>query len=92
MKTPRSAIHRVTEACLELKIRSAAVFIAPDHVVRATYMHKPFANSRSIALVVKIGKPNYAEREFIKDCLAAGEKFPIRKLQLRWFPAKKGAK
>lgn len=92
MKTSIKSVARVVDACLALKTRSAAAFVAPDHVVRATYRHKPRKDSRLIELVVKIGKPNYTEREFIKDCQAAGEKFPVRKLQLRWFPAKKGAK
>jgi hypothetical protein len=38
-----------------------------------------------------IGKPNYAERAFIKKCQRAGERFPVRRIQLQ-FPAEKRAR
>ncbi|MFA5382080.1 MAG: hypothetical protein WC356_02860 [Candidatus Micrarchaeia archaeon] len=40
-------------------------------------------------LILTAGKPNYAERKFIKLCKKAGEKFPIKKIQLKLY-SKKG--
>jgi len=40
-------------------------------------------------MVLTIGRPNYAEREFIKLCKKAGEPFPVKKMQLKFYPKKK---
>ena len=40
-------------------------------------------------IAVKIGAPNYLERKFISLCKKAGEKFPVRKIQLKMRPAKR---
>lgn len=34
--------------------------------------------------LIKFGRPNYAERRFIKICKAAGESFPVKKLKLTY--------
>ena len=44
----------------------------------------------NVDIVMKIGRPNYAEREFIKLCKKAGEPFPVKKVQLKLYnPPKK---
>jgi hypothetical protein len=35
--------------------------------------------------VFTIGKPNYEEREFIKKCKKAGEPFPVKKIQVKFY-------
>jgi hypothetical protein len=32
--------------------------------------------------IIPFGRPNYRERVFIRDCIHAGEKFPVKKVQL----------
>ncbi len=48
-------------------------------------------NKNTIEVVLTIGKPNFAERQFIKDCKKAGVPFPVKNIQLK-FPPKKGKK
>lgn len=43
-----------------------------------------------IEVVLTHGRPNYAQRQFIRRCQRAGEPFPVRKVQLR-FPVKRRA-
>jgi hypothetical protein len=89
MKVTRTAVTRVVEACLELDIRQATVYISPDLVVRATRRHKPQSGRCAgihTELVVTLGKPNYLERLFIKACKQSGEPFPVKKIQLRPWP------
>lgn len=89
MKIPRSAITSVVEAVLELGLRRATKFLSPDTVVSATIMHQPRGNSRSTAIVLKLGKPNFKERAFIKSCQKAKEPFPVKKIQLKFYPRHK---
>jgi len=37
----------------------------------------------NIEIVLKIGRPNFAERKFIKLCKKAKESFPIKKIQIK---------
>lgn len=39
--------------------------------------------------VLKIGKPNYLERDFVKMCKKAGEPLPVKKVQIKHYPKKK---
>ena len=60
-------------------------YFSPTEVVKATarrYNGKFVGKTREI--LYTIGRPNYAERKFIKDCLKAKEPFPIKGLQLKW--------
>jgi hypothetical protein len=87
MKIPRSAVIAVVEA-VDMGFRSATKYLDPHTVVRCTNVREPDARYKSVNYVLKMGRPNYAERKFIKDCLTAGEKFPVRKVQLRGWPSK----
>ena len=92
MKVSRSSVCRVVEACLEVGARKAEIYLSPDLVVRATRRHKLNGSRCSQIhheILLTIGKPNYAEREFIRDCKKAGEPFPVKKMQLKWFSEKK---
>lgn len=66
--------------------RKATVYIAPDSVVKITRQRKPEKRGRGETFVLTIGKPNHAERAFIAKCKKAGEPFPVRKAQLKFFP------
>lgn len=88
MKATRSSIVAVCEACLNLGAKKATVFLSRTLVVKATRRLKPYKRARTTELVLTIGAPNYAERQFIRACDKAGEPFPVRKVQLKWYPKK----
>lgn len=90
MSVPRTAIRRVVESCLECPdIRSAYIVQDEKLVVKATKRQKPRKGENHTEMVLTIGRPNYAEREFIKLCKKAGEPFPIKKMQYKIYPKKK---
>ncbi len=69
-------------------IRQAIVYVAPNFVVKATRQSKPRANARGETFLLTVGRPAYLERRFIKACLKAGEPFPVKKVQLKFYPKK----
>jgi len=84
-KIARKDIARVVEATLGLGARRATVFLGPKQVVRATRRHKPDGRANYVELVLTVGVPNYREREFVRACQKAGEPFPVKKIQLKWY-------
>lgn len=87
MKIPRNAIASVIEALLEVGARRATKILDKKTVVSACRRHKPDARNRSTDIVLKLGAPNYLERKFIALCEKAGEPFPVRKVQLKFYPS-----
>ena len=73
---------------------TATKYLDEKTVVRATWRNKVYRNKnvRRKEMVVTFGAPNYREREFIRLCKKAGEPFPVRKVQFRFYPEKKGGK
>jgi hypothetical protein len=59
----------------------ATKYISEKLTIKATRRKK---SKKQTEIVVTIGKPNYAERKLIKLCKKAGEKFPIKKIQLKF--------
>lgn len=71
----------------------ATRYVSKKQVVRAvlrTYKAKKTNPTKEVdvQIILKIGRPNYVERDFIKKCVEAGEPFPVKKSQLK-FPNKK---
>lgn len=94
MKIPMSAISGTVEMLLRTEAKRATKYLDANTVVsaqRKTWGNKIDKRARSTEITLKLGAPNYAEREFIKMCKKAGEKFPVKKIQLKFFP-KKAAK
>lgn len=60
-------------------------------IVRATRIlyNGKASEQGNMEIRLTIGKPNYAEREFIKDCKKAGEPFPVERVQLMHVPVKR---
>jgi hypothetical protein len=90
-KIPRSAIVSVVEFCMGVSnvhepAKSAVKYLAPDLVVKATRKYRLDRRCKSDTLILTYGKPNYAEREFIKKCKKAGEPLPVRGIQVKWYP------
>ena len=66
-------------------IRQAIVYVAPNFVVKATRQSKPTLRTRSETFLLTVGRPAYLERRFIKACFKAGEPFPVKKVQLKFY-------
>lgn len=89
MKIPMSAFSDVIESLLRSGARSAEKFLSEDAVVRAARQFKPNRKNTRETIVVTFGRPNYRGRHFVKMCRAAKEQFPVRKIQLKFFPEKR---
>lgn len=70
-------------------IKTATKFISPTCTVRLTDGGKHDGRRKRLYFAVAFGAPNYAERQFIKACQKAGEKFPVKKVQFKFRPVKK---
>ena len=70
------------------KVRTATKLMAPNVVVRASRYTRHDGRARRIDLRVTMGRPNYATRALIARMEEAGEPFPVRKIQLKHWPAK----
>ena len=82
----------IIKTLIDSKAFKATKYISPNHIVRAvrTRYGNKFQQG-NIEITITIGKPNYIEREFIKQCEKAREPFPIKKIQLK-FISKLGGK
>lgn len=89
MSQPFSHVARAIQSLEQTGAKTATVFLSPKRVVKATRRFKKDRRERHAEYIVSVGTPNYAERQFIKDCIAAGERFPVRKVQLKAFPVRK---
>ena len=88
MKTPFNAVTQVLEIMLRIpKAKRATKFLTPTQIVRTTRRHKGVNE-----FVLKIGSPNYLDRDFIKACRKAGEPFPVKRVQIQMYPIKKPTK
>ncbi len=81
-----SHLSRTVGALLRSGARKATMYVDRDMTVKATRQRKPDKRDRTETLIITYGKPNYAEREFIKACKRAGEPLPVRKIQLKFWP------
>lgn len=75
----------------------AVKYLSTNQVVKATrklykYNNRRIDKRHDVEIVVKIGRPNYLEREFIKLCQKAHEPFPIKKVQLKLYNPKSNLK
>jgi hypothetical protein len=85
MKITRKAISDLTDILLEGGAVKATKYFSDKLIVRAvrrTYGRKIV--KRNIEIVLTIGKPNYQERAFIKQCKKSGEPFPVKNIQIKW--------
>lgn len=83
----------IAKVCAELqaipKCKTATMYVSEKFIVKATWSINPRGGKLcSATILVTYGKPNYLERLFIANCLKAGEKFPVKKVQFRFYPKK----
>lgn len=88
-KVTRLSLAKALETLLESGARQTIVYQHPRLCVKATRRFKPSARMKTIDIVLTIGEPNYEGRKFVKRCLAAGEPFPVKRVQLKFWPGKK---
>lgn len=90
----QNAIRNVTNEMLyDVGVaRSVVKYVDPKTVVKVTRRHRPDRRNRSESFVLTIGAPNYAERKFVKLCVKAGVRFPVSKMQYKFYPPKKARK
>ena len=77
---------RVISALVGQSVKRATKYIDPKTVItatRVTYKGKIDKRDSTIDVRLKIGAPNYQERIFIKQCKKAGERFPVKRIQLK---------
>ena len=58
-------------------------YVSKNYTVKVTKHGRWDNRDHQEIYLVTLGKPNYAERNFIKQAIKAGEPFPVKKLQLR---------
>lgn len=93
-ETAVAAGHCVQSLIANPTMRKATKYIDPKIVVKATRQrgNKPYARAdskRRETFLVTIGRPNYEEREFIKDCAAADVMIPLGRVQLKAYPKRR---
>jgi hypothetical protein len=84
-----NTVQQVVDALVYNKAWRAVKYLSPTLVVRATrrlIRQKIDHNDPNIDVRLGVGKPNFREREFIIACKKAGEKFPVRRIQLQMPP------
>ena len=89
--SPSAALPSLLEAMLAGKLRSAVRYLSPRLRVKLTRHRRPSGRALGETFHLAVGAPNYAERAFIAECVEAGEPFPVRRIQVREYPAKKAA-
>lgn len=67
------------------KLKSASKYVSPTHVVKATRQRKYDRRDKAETFLVTIGTPNFLGRRFIKAVKKAGEPFPVKKVQIKFF-------
>ena len=70
-------------------LRRVTKFVPPACTVKITRQRKLDRRDRYSTYILTVGAPNYEERTFIARCRKAKEPFPIKKVQLRFYPKKK---
>lgn len=91
MKLPLKVIMQTVDILAISEGWRATNYLSEKSVVRATrraYKGK-FSHTDNIEIVLAIGRPNYAEREFIKTCKKAKQGFPLKKVLIKYLPKKK---
>ena len=99
LDAPGAVIGNVVRTLIELDAKKVTAYLSENLTVKASRVMyaptkrvgrrkvrgKPRINGRDTRadIAVTVGVPNYAERRFIKACKAAGEPFPVKKLQIR---------
>ena len=69
--------------------RRATAYLSPTLTIKATAQRRQDRRDKTATALVTVGRPNFAERRFIRVCLKAGMAFPLRQIQWKHWPKKK---
>ena len=83
------AISNVVETLINTDGKRAVKYLDAKTVVSACRRFKRSSRAQVADFVLKIDAPNYLERKFISACKAAGEPFPVKKVQIKAWPVKR---
>lgn len=67
-------------------VRRATYYVSENCTVKLTRQRRYKKRDLSETFILTCGRPNFRERKFILQCKQAGEKFPIKKIQLQYWP------
>lgn len=86
-----NAVSQTVEALLRSGAWKATKFLSEKQIVRASIktFNRKISKVGNVEIILTLGKPNFAEREFLKQCKKAGEPVPVKKVQLKYLPKKK---
>jgi len=86
MKYPMNAVSQAVEALLRTGAWKATKYISDKQVVRASRktFNRKISKVGNVEIILTLGHPNYAERNFLKQCKKAGEPIPVKKVQLKY--------
>ncbi len=86
-------IERVVRALIHSDAYKAVIIDTPTLAYTATARHKigPRTGKRA-EILLTIGRPNYAMRKFVKECIKAKVTLPLRKPLLIPYPVKREKK
>jgi len=74
-------VNKLVELVYFHNLKTAVKYIDENTVVKATM--RDHSNVKHYEILVTIGRPNYAERAFIRMAKKAGEPFPIKKIHVK---------
>lgn len=81
-------VNPVVQALMCGDVYSAVRYISPKFRIKAT---RRLNGSLALGgeIVLSFGRPNFLERIFVKQCIKADVPFPVRKIQLRFWPKRR---
>ena len=86
MKITRNAVAKAVMSVLECPdLKRVTVYLDEKTTVKCTRYVPVDGRMRSESFVLTVGRPNYAERKFIRACKKAGRKLPLRIPTLKFF-------
>ncbi len=83
-KVNRKLFGDLVEILLEGGASKATKYLSSKLVVKAKKKASRARVNKITQIVLTVGVPNYEEREFIKKLNEAGERFPVKKIQIKW--------
>jgi hypothetical protein len=93
MQNTVKAVSEVVGVLIGQSAKRATKYLSDRLVVSGqrrgfkAYKGRPTRTTRDAQaeIVLKVGRPNYAERQFIRQCKQAGEPLPVKKVQIKHF-------
>lgn len=73
----------------DYRMKTVTWYRSPTSTVRISKKHKHKKNAYNPSYIVTVGKPNYASKLKVKTYIKAGEPFPVKKLEFKYYPRAK---